>query len=122
MDEAERILLSRARPPFPRALLGRRAVLERETYYFGQCRGGDAVDVDASIQLAPPNDGQLARSESLVDAAELTASFAIYHRGTGDLLVAARARKVFVVPRAEQVLFRDAQRLCDAHLPGKAPR
>lgn len=111
MDQAEfQLLADLFEPSLPRAILHHMAVLERETFYYGNCFAGDevAVHIIGDMELAPPDfHGE---ALDIVSAAKFHFSFEITDKRNGTLLALARAVKLLAMPTSLQDLTQDVRR------------
>lgn len=113
---AERELLGRRlTPAFPESLLDCAAVLERETYYFGNARAGSVIDVHARARVEPCSNSMLGAGSKRVSLGILSFHHELYERATNDLIAIARSRSVLAVPNGLQSAMRDAERMLHAH-------
>ena len=112
MDHAEWTLLAeRVRPGFPTALVACRQLLERETFYFGNCRSGEVVEAEIRGRLVVGPPEFHGPATAAISVGILSFFLELYQRGSNMLLAAARVRKLLKVPTARQSLLRDAERL-----------
>lgn len=116
MEHAEWALLAeRVAPAFPLPLLDSRRLLERETFYFDNCRGGEVVETRLRARLARCRPDLHGTATDVVSAGLLTTVLELTQHGTNALLAVSRARKLFLVPTARQSVLRDAERLLFQH-------
>ncbi len=111
MDQAEfQLLADLFEPSLPRAVLHHLCVLERETFYYGNCFAGDevAVHISGDMELAAPDfHGQ---ALDIVSAAKFKLAFEVTNKRSGALLALARAEKLLAMPTALQDLTQDVRR------------
>lgn len=102
-------------PRFPLNLLACAALLERETYYFGNCRADETVEVQtmARFETCPPE--LETGSSDLVAAGLLTFVSELYQVPQNSLLAVCAARKLLAVPSGQHTTLRDAERLLVQH-------
>ena len=111
MDIAERqFLTEHLFPPLHEPLVDLLSLLERETYYLGNCFAGDKlrIDIKAKILLSPP--GLQTRSIDLEPVAILECVFELYQQGRNALVLVSRVKKLLAVPRAMKTARREAER------------
>ncbi len=107
---AETLLRERAWPAFPSELLEYRVLLEREVFFLANTSGGSHVLVDVRASLTScPNDLH-GTGDDVVSAGVLDLVFELYEEGTNTLLVVARARELFLLPRRRGSLLADLSR------------
>jgi probable biosynthetic protein (TIGR04098 family) len=112
MDYAERVVLEQhVRPPFARRVIDSATVIERETYYLGNCYAGDVIliDVRAGLENCPSDFHRGARQ--LVSAGILTVVLELYSQRCNALLLASRARKLLLIPAADKRTLKEAERV-----------
>ncbi len=115
MDMAEQQLLGGAIAQdltlgLPLAALGHLAVRERETYYFGNCFGGEEIEIRCHGQLRLLRPTEVDEDSNTIPAAELELCFEITRIPDQALLAIARANKWLAVPVKDQDLVRDVMR------------
>lgn len=116
MDQAEfQLLANLVEPGLPRAVLHHLAVLDRETFYYGNCFAGDevAVHLVGDMELTPPDfHGQ---ALDIISAAKFTFNFEVIAKRSGALLALARVEKLLAMPTSLQDLTQDVKRFHAKH-------
>lgn len=113
---AERWLLERAiRPPFPTALFDHFRVLERETYFLGNCVAGDTLAFDVRASIHPCEPGMHGADRDMRSLAVLTTSVEISNDRTNALINCSKGQSLLVIPTAREQLLKDAERVLLCH-------
>lgn len=107
MELAEARLLSTLDPPPPARLL-----VEREVFYYDNCRAGATALVAIAAALAP---SEAADCGGEVCAGALSCAFTITEAGSGALCAVARSRELLLVPLNDDRARLDAERLLGHH-------
>jgi probable biosynthetic protein (TIGR04098 family) len=112
MDVAEREFLARhARFALPAHALDHLSVLERDTYYYGNCLGGESLNIRMSGFIRPLDWTKFDESSNCILAAELNLAFEIGKAIDGSLLAMACVKKLLVLPAKGQDVARDVARI-----------
>lgn len=116
MDYSEYHLLSQQlSPALPTTVLNHLNLLERETFYFGNCFAGDevAIQVTGDMELLKPDfHGE---ALDIVSAARFTFNFEVTNNRNGALLSLSRTVKLLALPTALQDLTQDIKRFHHQH-------
>ncbi len=113
---AERWLLEReAQPRFPTALFDYFRVLERETYFMGNCQAGDTIAIDVRASLTPCAPDMHGQSQSQRSLGVLTTSVEMSNHRTNALINSAKGKALLVVPTSKERLAKDAERALRCH-------
>lgn len=111
LDIAERQLLSdHLFPGFHETLIHRRAVLERETFYLGNCFAGDRLRIDVKGKVLPCPPAIQVSSMDMDPVAILEFVYEIYEEKRNALIVVSHVKKLVIVPRAMRTARREAER------------
>ena len=114
-DTVERAFLTgELWPPLPRALADCLSVLERETFYFANARGEPCLRGTVRGRLSRCAPDLHGPDRDVVSGGLWTAISEIYDEDNV-LLVTSRVRKLLAVPRAEQRLVTQAERIMATH-------
>jgi probable biosynthetic protein (TIGR04098 family) len=112
MDVAEREFLARhSQFALPAQALDHLSVLERDTYYYGNCCGGESVNIRMSGFIRLLDWTKLNESSNCILAAELNLEFEIGKVADGSLVAMARVKKLLVLPAKGQDVARDVARI-----------
>jgi probable biosynthetic protein (TIGR04098 family) len=112
MDIAERqFLTERLFPGFHESLLNYRAVLERETFYLGNCFAGDRLRINIKGKVLPCPSTIQTKSMDLGPVAMLEFVFELYQEARNALVVVSRVKKLLAVPRSMKTARREAERI-----------
>jgi probable biosynthetic protein (TIGR04098 family) len=116
MDWAEHKLLSRdLKPGLPLEVLNNTFILERETFYYGNCFAGEYLEVhiNGNIKECPFNfHGD---STQVISAAILEFETEIYKKSDNSLLSMAYTKKLIALPPVLQDLISDIKRIISKH-------
>jgi probable biosynthetic protein (TIGR04098 family) len=112
MDVAEReFLAGHARFALPANALDRLSVIERTTYYYGNCFGGESLNIRMSGYIRPLDWTKFNESSNCILAAELNLEFEIGKVIDGSLVAMACVKKLLVLPAKGQDVARDVARI-----------
>jgi probable biosynthetic protein (TIGR04098 family) len=112
MDVAEREFLARhARFALPAQALDHLSVIERTTYYYGNCFGGESLNIRMSGFIRPLDWTKFNESSNCILAAELNLEFEISKVIDGSLVAMACVKKLLVLPAKGQDVARDVARI-----------
>ena len=112
MDVAEREFLTRhAQFALPAQALDHLSVLERDTYYYGNCCGGESLNIRLSGFIRLLDWTKFNESGNCILAAELNLAFEIGKVADGSLVAMARVKKLLVLPAKGQDVARDVARI-----------
>lgn len=95
----------------PAEVLGYLQVVERDTYYYGNCFGGEALTIHLAGHLELLDCHAVDEESNCILAAELNLSFEICRAGDKSLLCVARVKKLLAIPLKDQDLVRDVTRI-----------
>ncbi|MCX8131433.1 MAG: D-fructose-6-phosphate amidotransferase [Clostridia bacterium] len=112
MDWAEYIMLSQQlKPGFPSNVLQYLSVLERETFYYGNCFAGETLEVyiKGTIKECDPN--YHGDSLQIISVAILSCQIEIYLQRNKTLLAIANAKKLLALPTSSQDFIPDIKRI-----------
>lgn len=116
LEVAEQILLlEQVWPPFDPSLLSFRHLLERDIHYVDNVHQGDTVVIDTVATLSASPAHLATAYDGLAPVAMLDLQSEIYQEGTHKLVVAARTRKLFAVPRSRATDAHDLRRMLHRH-------
>ncbi len=113
---AERWLLAREiQPRCPVSLLDHFKVLERETYFLGNCYAGETVDIDVRASLSPCASDLHGSSSDWVSVGVLETSIEISNQRTNALLNVSNGKKLLLLPSSDESLLKDSERFLRWH-------
>ena len=112
MDVAEReFLAGHAQFALPAQALDHLCVLERDTYYYGNCCGGESLNIRMSGFIRLLDWTKLNESSNCIIAAELNLAFEIGKAADNSLVAMACVKKLLVLPAKGQDVARDVARI-----------
>ena len=112
MDYAEFTFLSEMiTPKMPTDLLSNLSILERETYYYGNCFGGEELTIFLSGSIEMRSCDQINEVSNTIAAANLNFVFEIYKRKDSSLVSISKVKKLLSIPVKNQDLIQDVCRI-----------
>ena len=118
MDLAERDFLNQElQPGFPAGILDHLHLLERETFYYGNCFAGETLAVHLRGTMMPCPMDFHGDSLTMTSAATTHFHLEITNYRTQELLAMARVRKLLALPAQSQDGLQDVRRLMEHHWP-----
>lgn len=112
MDLAVRQMLNRLyKPGLPDEILDYFSVLERETYYFGNCLAGEVLEIYMKGNLSDCLSNFHGNSMQYLSAAFLDLEIAVYQQRGNILLTMSRVKKLLILPIHLQEFFQDINRI-----------
>lgn len=110
-----RLLMSEIQPRCPVSLLDHFRVLERETYFLGNCFSGETIHIDVQASLSPCEPGLHGDATDRVSLAVLTTSIEMSNQRSNAILNVSQARKLLLVPAADESAVKDGERFLKRH-------
>lgn len=111
MDWAEVIMLSQQiKPGFPPNVLQYLSLLERETFYYGNCFAGETLEVYIQGDIEECDFNYHGDSLQIISVAILTCQIEIYIQRNNTLLAMAKVKKLLALPTSSQDLIPDVKR------------
>lgn len=111
MDWAEFIMLSQQiKPGFPSTVLQYLSLLERETFYYGNCFAGETLEVYIQGDIEVCDSNYHGDSMQMISVAILTSQIEIYIQRNRTLLTMAKVKKILALPTSFQDLIPDVKR------------
>lgn len=115
---AERWLLAREiQPRCPVALLDHFQVLERETYFLGNCYAGETISIDVQATLTPCSPDLHGDAPDWVSLGVLSTSVEMSSHRTNAPLNVSSGRKLLRVPSSDEGLRDQGERFVRRHAP-----
>jgi probable biosynthetic protein (TIGR04098 family) len=112
MDWAEFIVLSQQfKPGFPSNVLQHLSLLERETFYYGNCLAGETLEVYLHGDIEECNSNYHGDSLQTISVALVTYQIEIYIQRNNTLLAMANVKKLLAIPISSQDLIPDIKRI-----------
>ena len=112
MDWAEFIVLSQQlKPGFPSHIVHYLSLLERETFYYGNCFAGETLEIYLSGGIKECDFNYHGDSLQTISVAILTYQAEIYIQRNQSLLTMANVKKLFALPTSSQDLIPDIKRI-----------
>ena len=116
MDHAETKLLSeRLQPGFQNVALNGLNVLERETYFYGNCFAGEFLDIFIRADARVCDSDFHGDSLHMISAAVFEFQIEVYQHRNNQLLAMARVKKLLALPTFAQDSLQDVKRLLTLH-------
>lgn len=112
MDWAEFVVLSqKLKPGFPSNVLQYLSLLERETFYYGNCFAGETLEVYLHGDIKECDSNYHGDSLQTISVAILTYQIEIYIQRNNTLLAIANVKKLLAIPTAFQDFIPDIKRI-----------
>jgi probable biosynthetic protein (TIGR04098 family) len=112
MDCAEFIVLSqKLKPGLPSNVLPYLSLLERETFYYGNCFAGETLEIYLHGDIEECDSNYHGDSLQTISVAILTYQIEIYLQRNNTLLAMAQVKKLLALPTSSQDLIPDIKRI-----------
>lgn len=112
MDEAEFMLLSQhIKPGLPLNIIQYLSLIDRETFYYGNCFAGEALEVYIKGNIEECESNYHGDSLQIISVAVLTYEVEIYIQRNKSLLAMANVKKLLALPTSSQDLIPDIKRI-----------